>query len=262
MSRAGLRLAVGTFTRIPSGQVSITPATARSALLLAPVAVLPLALLVVIVCLSVELGVPPLVAAALALAVLAHGSRGMHLDGLADTVDGLGAGWDRARALEVMRRGDVGPMGAAAIVLVLLVQAGAIVALLGAGWRGALVVAFAVLASRTAAAAVCTHGQVAAEGSRLGAAFVGSVPVVGAALLTLGVSVVLALATLLAADVGTGSGTRALLVGLLAAPAAVGAAIVLRGRATRTLGGVNGDVIGASIEVALAVVLVVLTVAW
>ncbi|HCE60933.1 MAG TPA: adenosylcobinamide-GDP ribazoletransferase, partial [Janibacter terrae] len=121
----GLRLAVGTFTRSPSGRVTITPDTARTALLLAPLAVLPLALQVVLVGLTVEIGVPPLVAAGLALGVLAHGSRGMHLDGLADTVDGLGAGWDRERALEIMRRGDVGPMGAVALVVVLLVQAGA-----------------------------------------------------------------------------------------------------------------------------------------
>ena len=32
----GLRLAVGTFTRYPSGRVTITPDTARAALLLAP----------------------------------------------------------------------------------------------------------------------------------------------------------------------------------------------------------------------------------
>ena len=77
----------------------------------------------------------------------------MHLDGLADVVDGLGAGWDRERALEVMRRGDMGPMGAAAIVLVLLVQAAAVAHLLGEGWRGALVVAALVAASR----AVCAR---------------------------------------------------------------------------------------------------------
>lgn len=268
----GLRLAVGTFTRYPSGRVTITPDTARAALLLAPLAVLPLALQVVVVGLTVEIGVPPLVAAGLALGVLAHGSRGMHLDGLADTVDGLGAGWDRERALEIMRRGDVGPMGAVALVIVLLVQVGAIAALLGAGWRGALVVGAAVVASR-AAAAVCGRGQQAAPGSKLGAAFVGTVPFAGAVLVVLAVGALLVASVLpvalLLGGLGDGSSTapsgstaRALLVAAAAVPAAIWAAISLRDRAASTFGGVGGDVIGAGVEVALTVLLVLLTVAW
>ena len=57
------------------------------------------------------------------VAVLAVGTRALHLDGLADTVDGFGSGWDRERALAVMRRGDIGPMGVTALVLVLGLQA-------------------------------------------------------------------------------------------------------------------------------------------
>ena len=64
----GMRLAVGTFTRSPSGRVTITPDTARTALLFAPFAVLPLALPVVLVGLTVPLGVPALVAAGLGVA--------------------------------------------------------------------------------------------------------------------------------------------------------------------------------------------------
>lgn len=269
----GMRLAVGTFTRSPSGQVTVTPATARTALLLAPLAVVPLALQVLLVGLTVELGVPPPVAAALALAVLAHGSRGMHLDGLADTVDGLGAGWDRQRALEIMRRGDVGPMGATALVLVLLIQAAALAALLGAGWRGALVVAAAVIASRAAAAAMCLRGQQAAPGSTLGAAFVGSVPFGATLLLALVVSAVVVASGLPVAllpgqlgDAGPAVGpwltARALVVTAVAVPVAIRSAVALRDRAARVFGGVGGDVIGAGVEVTLTVVLVVLTVAW
>ena len=59
----------------------------------------------------------------LVVTVLALGSRAMHLDGLADTVDGLGSGWDRKRALQVMRLGDIGAMGAVALVIVIGLQA-------------------------------------------------------------------------------------------------------------------------------------------
>lgn len=258
---AGLRLAVGTFTRYPSGEVTITPGTARAALLLAPVAALPLAFPVFLVGLTVELGVPPLVAAGVILAFLGHGSRGMHLDGLADTVDGLGAGWTRDRALTVLRSGDVGPMGVVALVLVLLVQAAATAALLG-GWRGALLVAGAVLCSRAAAAAV-SGTAMAAPGSRMGAAFVGRVPLGHLVLLALFAVALLFLAALPVLVASTSSGAwptgRALVAAGLAVPLGLGAAVALRERAARTFGGVNGDVLGAGIEVALTVILVTLT---
>lgn len=261
---AGLRLAVGTFTRIPSGEVSTSREAARSALLVAPLAVLPLAALVGLVAASVELGVPPLVAAGLALAALAHGSRGMHLDGLADVVDGLGAGWDRERALAVMRRGDVGPMGAVALVLVLLVQATAIAHLLGEGWRGALVVAALVAASRAACARQCTVGTEPSAGSRLGQAFVGTVSPVAAWLLqSVVVALVVAACWPLVSDLGLEGreAARPLLVAALAVGLGAQAAVVLRDRATRVLGGVGGDVLGGGIEIALTTSLVIMTVA-
>ncbi|WP_068251507.1 adenosylcobinamide-GDP ribazoletransferase [Janibacter corallicola] len=256
MTTSGLRLAVGTFTRIPSGRVDTSPASARSALLLAPVAVLPLAVLAGLVAALVELRLPPLVAAGLALVVLAHGSRGMHLDGLADVVDGLGASAaGRARALEVMRRGDVGPMGAIALVLVLLLQAAALADLLRHGWPGGLLFAVAVLLSRAVPAVVCAHGTPAAEGSRLGAAFVGTVPPFAATCLFMTLTIALAAAGLV-------HGLAAPVVTVLAALAALVAALWLRRQVIRGLGGVGGDAIGAAVEVALTVTLVCLTVAW
>lgn len=59
-------------------------------------------------------------AAFLCLAVWTLFSRGLHLDGLADTFDGLGAGGDPDRRLEIMKDSRIGVFGVAAVVIVLI----------------------------------------------------------------------------------------------------------------------------------------------
>ncbi|HKV53529.1 MAG TPA: adenosylcobinamide-GDP ribazoletransferase [Candidatus Binataceae bacterium] len=53
-------------------------------------------------------------------------SGAVHLDGLADTTDALGAGRDRMRALEIMRDSRIGTFGAATIFFVLVLKIAAI----------------------------------------------------------------------------------------------------------------------------------------
>ena len=55
--------------------------------------------------------------------LLAWAMGALHLDGLADTADGLAGGWTRERALEIMKDSRTGPVGAAALCLVLLAKA-------------------------------------------------------------------------------------------------------------------------------------------
>jgi adenosylcobinamide-GDP ribazoletransferase len=65
----------------------------------------------------------PLFGAVAALGALALLTGGLHLDGLADSADGLLAPHGRERRLEIMRDPRVGAFGAVALVLVLLADA-------------------------------------------------------------------------------------------------------------------------------------------
>ncbi|GMA89020.1 adenosylcobinamide-GDP ribazoletransferase [Angustibacter aerolatus] len=253
-----LRLALGTLTvvRVPP-PTRLDRETAGRAMLLAPLAALPLALLVLVVCLAGRLlGAPLLVTAGVALGLLALGSRGMHLDGLADTADGLASAYDRDRALEVMRRGDVGPAGAVTLVLVLLVQAAALADVLRADrWTAAAAPAVAVLVSRAVLPLACRRGLPAARPEGLGSTVAGSIAPFAAVLvlaLTAGVGA-LALGWQAAEDVPRW------LAGPLATATAAVAALGLLARCRARLGGVTGDVLGAAVEVALTAALVVLS---
>jgi adenosylcobinamide-GDP ribazoletransferase len=243
VSRAadGARLALGTLTVLPvrpPGRVDRS--VAGVAMALAPVAALPLAVAGGLTVWLAGEALTPLLAAAFAVAMLALGSGGLHWDGLADTADGLSVPGDRDRRLQVMRSGDVGPMGAATLVLVLLIQAAALAGVVaGLGAVAAAVTAgVAVVVSRTAVTVACTSGIPGARADGLGSTVAGSVPwpvtvavLAGAAGLSWLVDGVPGLA-------GVGV-------------AAVGAGAVLW-CAWRRLGGVTGDVLGACVELALA----------
>lgn len=81
-------------------------------------------------------------AAAVDVVFLAAVTGAFHLDGLADTADGLFSHKDRQAALSIMKDSRIGVMGAAAVACLLLVKYGAFSALLlseSAGWRRFLV---------------------------------------------------------------------------------------------------------------------------
>ena len=194
--------------------------------------------------------VSPLTGSVLALAALAAATRALHLDGLADTADGLGPLRGRERALQVMHQGDVGPFGVVTLVLVLLVQAAAGAALLAAGGGWLALWAAAVLA-RVAMARTGLPGVPTAAGSSLGRAVAGTVSVPW-----LTGWVVLVLAGAAAAGWALdGPAAAASLAGACAA--GLVAAEAVRARATARLGGVTGDVMGAMGEAAATVVLLV-----
>ena len=184
----------------------------------------------------------PLLGSALAIITLAVLTRGLHLDGLADTADGLGSRRPVAGALEIMRRSDIGPFGVAVLVLTLLLQVTALTQADALG-RGVTSVAAAALCGRLAMAWGCGRGIPAARPDGLGALVAGSLhPAVPAALSALAVA---------------GSSAYGLIFPVAMA-AGLAAGLLLCWLAVRRLGGITGDVLGAICEVSTAACLLVL----
>jgi adenosylcobinamide-GDP ribazoletransferase len=261
-----LRLSVGTLTIVPAGTIAeIDRRTAAVAMIIAPLAVLPLAVAVALVGgLARTVGLPALAVGLLVVGGLALGSRALHLDGLADTVDGFGSGWTelsgtaratdarsaaRERSLMVMRRGDVGPMGVVALIILLGLQAVSVGELIH-GVPGALLVGAAVCCSRAALCLTCLRSVPAARGDGLGLAVAGSVPRPAAAACWLAVVLIMSGAAWLAGH-SPASGALAALA------AALVVALLVHG-CVRRLGGVTGDVMGAAIEIAFTVMITVM----
>lgn len=251
----GWRLALGTLTRIPAGPIAqVTRPIARTAMTVGSVVMVPVALAAGLAGWgAVRLGAPGLVGGLLVVGIVAQLTRAMHWDGLADTADGLGSSWDRDRALEIMRTGDVGPMGAGTLVVVLGLQAASYGALL-AGPLGWLLVAALVCASRAALVLGCLRGVPAARPEGLGQAVAGSVPWYGAVVVWL-----VWAAALAGVAVVTGATWWAGVIATAGGPLAAG---VLLWWCVRRLGGITGDVLGATVEAAAAGVAVAAVIAW
>ena len=170
------------------------------------------------------------VAGVLAIVVLVILTGALHLDGLADCADALGARGDRSRRLAVMRDPSIGAFGAIALIAWALLLATA----LGAVPRGDAIRTL-VLAAALGRWGAVLHGAFVgpARPDGLGAAFsvgpgagaVATASVVGAAL-----------------ALGPASGIAALGAGGLAALATTAAA-------RRALGGRTGDTLGATVTI-------------
>ena len=76
--------------------------------------------------LLLRLRFPPLITSLVVVSFLAIITRGLHLDGLSDTIDGLGGGYTRERRLEIMKDSHIGAFGVIAIVFAILFKTFAI----------------------------------------------------------------------------------------------------------------------------------------
>jgi adenosylcobinamide-GDP ribazoletransferase len=198
---------------------------------------------------ATAIGASGLLVAVLTVGTSAALTRGLHLDGLADTADGLGSHRDADGALAIMRKPDVGPFGVVVLVLTLLAQvAAASVALSRGGFAALTAVTAAVAGGRVAIAVACRRGVPAARPDGLGALVAGTVhpAIAGAA------GVVVAAIAVPAVPARPWQGPLAVALALIAT-------LGLLRHTRRRLGGVTGDVLGAACEVATTVIYVVVS---
>ena len=183
---------------------------------------------------GVGLGLPPMLAALLAVAAQILLTGGLHEDGLADVADGFGGGHTRADKLRIMRDPRIGSFGALALVLAVLARIGTLASLAEPALVAAVLIAGGA-ASRAplpvlmAALPPARHEGLAAGAGR-------PHPLRAAA--GVAIAVLLALA-LLSPAIAAG--------GLIAAACG---ALLLVPLARHQIGGHTGDVLGAAQQLA------------
>ncbi|MFB6710043.1 adenosylcobinamide-GDP ribazoletransferase [Streptomyces sp. NPDC056333] len=241
----GIRFAFGTLTVLPVRVTRWDREAARAGMLCAPLAGLVVGLSAAVPgALLLLFGSGPLLAAVASAAVPAVLTRGLHLDGLADTADGLGSGKPAQDALRIMKQSDIGPFGVITLLFVLLAQVAVLHQLYGQGWAyGAMAAVVAGVTARLALTLASRQGVPPARPEGLGAAVAGTVPLWAATGAT---------AVVVAACAGAGAvfgGYAPLHQGLAVLGGLTLAQVLLR-HCVRRFGGVTGDVFGAVAEVA------------
>ncbi|MEE4023227.1 adenosylcobinamide-GDP ribazoletransferase [Gordonia sp. PKS22-38] len=192
---------------------------------------------------------PATLVGVLIVATLGLATRGMHLDGLADTADGLGCYGPPERVAEVMKSGSSGPFGVATLVVVMAVQAVGFGALTDQHrWYE---IGFAVALGRLVAVVGARRGLVAAHTEGFGALVADSQRI--------SIAAWTAVAVLAAAATGWGTDGFAMTTAVQAI--AVVAVVLLTGwlftrHCARRVGGMNGDILGAGIELGVAIAVV------
>lgn len=189
------------------------------------------ALLTACAWLAIAVGMTPMVAAVIMVTVGVLLTRGLHLDGVADLLDGLGGSFDRVRRLEIMKDSFIGPFGVAGLVLLLLGKVAVLAMAIGSSSEDLLAIMVVPAAARWAMVALAYKSSYPRE-TGTGHPFVGSISesvLIGAALLVM----------------------PFLYAGWFGMAMVLGAqlpALWLRQKAHQAFGGVTGDVLGASCE--------------
>jgi adenosylcobinamide-GDP ribazoletransferase len=221
--------AVSFLTRVPTGTGARRPEELAGFVPWFPVVGAAIGLAVGAAYAGARLLLPPLPAASVAVVAGVCLTGAFHEDGLGDSADAFAGGWDRESTVRILKDPRLGTFGVLAVAASLLVRVGAVAALAPVAALAALPAAHAL--SRAAAVATMTVLPVAGESG-------------------LGASYVLALSRRRAlAGTAAGLALALALLGLTAIWAAAAAAVAaaLLGRlAVRRIGGITGDVLGAT----------------
>ena len=250
-----LHASIGLFTTVPVPPVAdVNRRTARRAMAAFPVVGLLVGMVAAaLLGLFAWLGLAWL-GAVLAIAALAALTGALHLDGVADTADGLGSRRDAAAALAVMKRSDIGPMGVIVLVMVLLVDVAALggfATSVPGTWLAPAALMIAAVMGRVSVVWAITTGGTTARPGGFGALFEGA----GTVSMGMTHSVLTTLAALVAGWLTGGlAGAAGLVAGVLAGHLF---AHYWQVHLRRRLGGHTGDTFGSLIELTQSVVLVV-----
>ncbi len=223
-----LRLAFSLLSRIPMGAIpGEVPSIASSGWAWPIVGGVVGALAGFAAVIALWCGLPPLMAAFVALAISAIVTGGMHEDGVADVADGFGGGRDRARKLEIMRDSRVGSYAVLTLILVAGFRAAGIAALAGTGALFWAMVSLGAASRAGLPLALCLMPAARRDG--LGHAASGAM---GPARVALGFGILFLLPLGFGVTLGV---TLAMSL----------TALVIAGLAMRQIGGQTGDVMGA-----------------
>ena len=231
--RSGVRsvfAAVTLLTTIPLGRrAAVAPRHLGSGALLFPLVGGVIGTLVAVTAWVASLAFPPMIAGVIGVACGILVTGALHVDGLADVADGVGAALSGGDPAEAMRDPRLGVFGGTALVLDLLLKISVVAALVEGGTFPTEVVAAGAVARVAPIALASALPYVGPRHTWTRA--VGWRTCVGASLLAVAIGVVAA---------------RAAFVPMVIV-AAAGTAIVGRWAAVR-LGGTTGDVFGAAVE--------------
>lgn len=238
-----IRAALALLTRLPLGNGAIT-AGARAAWAWPVAGLVPGGAGTLAAWIALGVGLPPSIAAGLAVCASIAATGALHEDGLADTADGFWGGWTRERRLEIMKDSRIGTYGVLALAIATGLRWAALAALMTAGTVAGPLVAAALL-SRAAMLPVAAHLP---HARRDGLSAATGRPPLGAELIGVAFAAIVS----------------ALLIGplVVVAFAAAGlSALVLARLGRARIGGQTGDLLGATQQVAEIAVLLTLTAA-
>lgn len=228
--------ALGFFTRLPvPSWVGHTSAALDRSARYFPAVGLLVGLIGALVYIAAAWFWPKTLAVLLSMAATVLVTGAFHEDGLADTLDGLGGGWDKARILEIMKDSRIGSFGVTALVLALLSKFMTLVELREAWLPAALIAGHGV--SRLAATSLLATMAYVRDDAQARAKPVATRLGRG----DLAIAAAFALAGLLLLPPG-----RTLIACVLAALVTAWMARLFR----RRLGGYTGDCLGATQQVA------------